>query len=115
MKQLPRKKRILDGSTSASRIATEPDAPKPNQESQKPRARSKPKEPQLIEARTVPRKTPTPDIMFLNCDSALNNVLKGLIEPNKEEFDFGGPISYVMNASELSNAMLAEMLDKRGP
>jgi len=53
--------------------------------------------------------------MFLNCDSALNNVLKGLIEPNKEEFDFGGPISYVMNASELSNAMLAEMLDKRGP
>jgi hypothetical protein len=50
--------------------------------------------------------------MFLNCDAGLNNMLKSLISPSQqEEFDFGGAVSYVMNASELSNANLAELLD----
>jgi hypothetical protein len=54
------------------------------------------------------------EIIFLNCDAHLNAVLRKLIEPNIENFDINGPTSYVMNASELSNEALSEVLDKRG-
>jgi hypothetical protein len=39
-------------------------------------------------------------------------MLKSLInQSQQEEFEFGGSISYVMNASELSNANLADLLE----
>jgi len=43
-------------------------------------------------------------------------MLKSLISKSQhDEFEFGGAISYVMNASELSNANLADLLEQRGP
>jgi hypothetical protein len=41
-------------------------------------------------------------------------MLRSLITPS-DEFELGGAVSYVMNASELSNSNLAELLDQRGP
>jgi len=34
---------------------------------------------------------------------------------NKDEFDFGGHVSYVMNAGDLTNANLSAVLNSRGP
>ena len=31
-----------------------------------------------------------PDTIFLNCDSALERLLRMQVQQNKEEFDFGG-------------------------